>query len=250
VLVGPHGAFVADSISFMASALILAQLPDMPVRTAARIGSTGLARGFNAGLHYIATRRALLTAVLGMAAALFLIFLFDSLGALALRAIGLGESWLGLAVGGVGLGTAVGAVVIGQWGGRVHPFGIMGAGQVLTGMLVAGLGVIVSLGINATNPAWLIGWLLMGLVAAAMLVPYGFILQSQTPPEIMGRVAAAASVVQTLCQLVAPPLGAVIAEVYGIGVVFTAAGSGLAVVGLAVLLARPALAASPETVGA
>ncbi len=236
---GPGATFVADALSFVASAAFLSQLPAL-----ARSEPQGEMEGgsfwveFRAGLAHILSRRVLTIAVVGMTAAMVIIFIFDGLGALAMKALGFDESLLGIAVGAIGLGSAVGAAAVGQWGNRFNPLGIMGAGNVISGILVSAVGVAVMLGLNGTAVGWIPVWLGVGLAGAAMFVPYGYLLQVETPPEMMGRVSAAATGIQTTFQLLAPPLGAVLATSVGVGAVFGGAGVALALLGVAVLLLR------------
>ncbi len=165
-----------------------------------------------------------------------MIFIIDSIGVLALKELGVNEALFGIAVGAIGLGTAVGAVAIGQWGRRFSPFRIMGVGQVVSGAAIAGLGGAVMLSVRGTGVEWVLIYLITGISAAAVMVSYGYILQVETPRELMGRVFASAEAVQTVFQLAAPPLAAVLVQIYGVGSVFAAAGVALAVVGLLVVL--------------
>jgi len=185
-------------------------------------------------------------AVASNSAALVIIFTFDSLGVLALRELGIGEARFGLTVGSIGLGTAAGAIAIGQWGKRIHPFVTMGAGQIGGGLVVALLGVAVTLHARGTG-AWVMVYLLIGLSAAAVFVPYGYVVQVETPPELLGRVFATAGGIQNAFLVMAPPLGAVLAELWGVGFVFTTAGIALALLGLVVFFLRPAVATQAAT---
>lgn len=242
---GPRAAFMVDAATFLVSVLFIAQLPSLaPVTKTVEEADEpepGFWREFNEGLVYLFHHRTLLMAVGSMAAALFIIFTFDSLGVLALRALGIGEALFGLAVGSIGVGTALGAIAIGQWGKRLNPFTTMGIGQIGGGIVVAILGAAVMFHARGTG-AWVIVYMLIGASAAAVFVPYGYVIQVETPPELMGRVFASASGIQTVFQLMAPPLGAVLAEIWGVGFVFTAAGIALALLGLVVFLLRPDVA--------
>jgi MFS family permease len=259
---GPRAAFAIDSVTFLISAAFLSQLvlpapavvedEDAEEEEAQDEGeaAVGFWGEFRAGIAYIASSRALAVAVLGMSAALFMIFTFDGLGPLALRELGVGEALLGLAMGSVGLGTAVGAIVVSQWGNRLHPFILIGAGMLVAGVSVAVVGLAAMAHANATGLAWIPLWLLIGLAGAAIFVPYGFVLQRETPPALMGRVFASATGLQTACQLAAPVVGAAIAELTGIGFVLAAFGLGLSVVGLAVVIVRPRMRTGDDTVDA
>jgi len=101
------------------------------------------------------------------------------------------------------------------------------------------LGAAVVLSVRGTGLEWVLVYFVTGLSAAAIMVTYSFILQIETPRELMGRVFATAEGVQTVFQLLAPPLGAALAGLYGVGIVFGTAGAALALVGLLVMLASP-----------
>jgi MFS family permease len=188
-------------------------------------------------------------AVASNSAAMLIIFTFDSLSVLALRELCLGEALFGLTVASIGLGTAASAIAIGQWGKHIHPFVTMGAGQIGGGLVVALFGVAVTLHAHGTG-AWVLVYLLIGLSAAAVFVPYGYVVQVETPPELLGRVFATAGGIQNAFLVMALPLGAVLAELWGVGFVFTAAGITLALLGLVVFFLRPAVATQAATAGA
>src|SRR5205807_1993664 len=92
-IAGPRAAFILDAVTFVASAAILSRLPYVAHGLRSHGGETqGFFVEFREGLAYIVRRRTLAVAVGGMGAALFMIFLFDSLGALALKKVGLSEA--------------------------------------------------------------------------------------------------------------------------------------------------------------
>ncbi len=248
--VGPRSAFMVDAVTFLVSAALIVQLPNIAPAARTKEETEEQApsfwREFREGLSYLIHRRSLFMAVASNSAALFIIFTFDSLGVLALRELGIGEALFGLTIASIGLGTAAGAIAIGQWGKRIHPFVTMGAGQIGGGLVVALLGVAVTLHARGTG-AWVIVYMLIGLSAAAVFVPYGYVVQVETPPELMGRVFATAGGIQNAFLLLAPPLCAVLAELWGVGFVFTAAGIALALLGLVVFFLRPAVATQAAT---
>jgi ABC-type transport system involved in cytochrome bd biosynthesis fused ATPase/permease subunit len=93
----------------------------------------------------------------------------------------------------------------------------------------------------------MIVYMLIGLSAAAVFVPYGYVIQVETPPELLGRVFATAGAIQNAFLVMAPPLGAVLAELWGVGFVFTAAGIAFALLGLVVFFLRPTVAMQATT---
>ena len=247
--IGPRSAFMVNAVTFLVSAAFIVQLPTItPVAQTKEETEQAprFWREFQQGLSYLIHRRSLLMAVASNSATMLIIFTFDSLGVLALRELGLGEALFGLTIGSIGLGTAAGAITIGQWGKRIHPFVMMGAGQIGGGIVVALLGFAVTLHVRGTG-TWLIVYLLIGIAAAAVFVPYGYVVQVETPPELLGRVFATAGGIQNGFLLMAPPLGAVLAELWGVGFVFTTMGIGLAILGLVVFFLRPTVATQAAT---
>ena len=153
--VGPRSAFMVDAVTFLVSAAFIVQLPNIAPAAQTKAQTEEQApsfwREFREGLSYLIHRRSLVMAVASNSAALLIIFTFDSLGVLALRELGIGEALFGLTVGSIGLGIAAGAIAIGQWGKRIHPFVTMGAGQIGGGLVVALLGVAVTLHARGTR---------------------------------------------------------------------------------------------------
>ncbi len=241
---GSHAAFVGDALSFLASAIILSRLPALfaAISTTQEQEKQHFWQEFRAGLSYILGQRLLVVSISSVAAALFIVFTFDSLGPLAIQALGLNSSVLGLAIGSVGLGTAIGAIVIGEGGQNISPLKVMATGNIVAGVMVALVGSAALIHLRPAGAIEIVVaviiWFVMGVAAAAMVVPYEFILQKETPPDFMGRVVATASGFQTAVQFLAPLIGAVIAVTFGVGVVFAIAGVVLALLGTFLLFIR------------
>lgn len=243
--VGPRSAFLVNTLTFLVSAAFIAQLPKSETSTKAEAepqqGRTSFWREFREGLSFLLLRRSLFLAVASNTLAMFIIFTFDSMGVLALKELGVGEALFGFTIGSIGLGTAVGAIAIGQWGKQIHPFITMGLGQIAGGLVIALVGLGVALQARG-SAAWLIIYLLIGLSAAAVFVPYAYVVQVETPSELLGRVFATAGGIQNSLLLMGPPLGALLAERWGVGSVFIVAGLVLTLLGLVVFVLRPAMA--------
>lgn len=238
--VGAHGAFVADSVSFLLSAVILSGLRVEPAEpAAAEDGAKPRMRTeMAAGLRYIVGHRVLTAAVLGMAATVFLVFTFDTLTPLALGNMGYGPEMLGEWLACVGVGAVVGTVLIGQWGGGIAPLRLMGGSQAVVGLGVAAIGLTVQHTHHPPVAALLLVPLAVGFAASGLLIAYPVILQTSTPARLMGRVMAFAGILPTVLQLAAPAVGAALADAFDVGAVFTAAGLCIVVVGVAVLAQR------------
>lgn len=107
--------------------------------------------------------------------------------------------------------------------------------------MIAAAGAAVARGDVAAGPAlagWLPAFVLAGVGYAATGVAYGALLQRETPPALMGRVAGAAGALTTALPLAAPPVVALLAARHGIGPVYAALGAVTVLLGLTVLLRR------------
>jgi len=266
---GVRGAFTADAATFAASALLLAGMaagravgPQQahPPRRAACPGaaSRGAAspepsRGsfrhdLGEGVAWIIRDPSLRVAVGGMAATVFCVLTFDALAPLALRGLGLDTSMLGMAFAAVGAGAVGGALLVGQWARGIDGLWLMGAAQVLAGLLVAAIGVGVLGVIRTAAIAWLPVGLGLGVASAAIVVIHACLVQRQAPAAMVGRVTATAGAVTVALQLAAPPIGAALAAWHGVGFVFASAGAALAGLGALVVAGRRSW--RPSLVGA
>lgn len=247
--VGAHGAFVGDAVSFLCSAAILAGLPiARPEPKASGASAKKSVRSeMAAGLRFILGNRVLLTAVLGMAATVFLVFTFDTLTPLALSSLGYKSELLGEWLACFGVGAVVGTLAVGQWGGKIRPLRLMGISQALAGLCVAVIGLTV---IHAHNPpVWAVAPIpvAVGFAASGLLIAYPVILQTNTPAELMGRVIAFAGILPTVLQLAAPAIGAALASVFHVGPVFAVSGLLIVVVGIVIVAQRvPAAEPAPD----
>jgi len=237
----PRVAFGVDAVTFLVSAAILSRLPRLEIEPVEGHEPGSFLAELREGLAFVVRRRTLGIAIASMSAAVFLVFTFDTLSPLALRALGFGPSLFGLAVGGIGLGAVAGALAIGSFGQRVQPFKLLGGSKAVAGVLVALVGLGAVLELDSSPYLWLPAVLGIGLASAGVLVSFPTILQLETPPHMMGRVAATAQAIPTTLQLIAPVLGAAVATAVGVGWVLLVSGSALAAVGAIVFLAGPSV---------
>jgi MFS family permease len=238
---GLRGAFVADSISFLLSALILTRLPRIAAAPAAPHTTRRFWPEFRAGVSHIARRRALVMAVGSMVACTFLIRATDTLGIVVLKALGVTAGQLGLSFTCLGVGYVAGAIVVGQWGHKVSPLLVMGVAVLELGSLMAMLGMAVvqhMVGGGVDFFAAFVSRTLLGIGFATVGVTYGAIIQRETPSDLMGRVAATTEMLTTVVPLIAPFVVSLLAAWLGVGGAFAIAGGGLMIVGAVVVLAR------------
>ncbi len=244
LLAGPRGAFAADALSFLVSAACLAalRLPDVACRVDAeppveRPLLAQLRSDFADGVAYIAHTPLLVVAVAAQMLEALIIESNDSLSVLAFKGLGMSATVVGFAIGCSGLGNVVGALAIGQWGSRIPPLRQMGVGKALVGLVGGSMGVALLLGIQG-DARWFPALVLGGVGFAAIWVPFGYIVQRETPPELLGRVSATSGALYTTTGLAGPPLGALLAQQIGVGMVFTLSASAIALLGLLLILIR------------
>ncbi len=238
---GLRGAFVADSISFLLSALILTRLPRLSAPPATAQTTRRFWPEFRAGVTHIARRRALVMAVGSMIAAAFLIRATDTVGVVVLKDLGVTETQLGLSFTCLGIGYVAGAIVVGQWGHRVSPLLVIGLAVLELGSLMAMMGMAVVEQMSGGGVDFFAAFVsrtLLGVGFATGGVTYGAIVQRETPADLMGRVSATTEMLTTVVPLAAPFLVSLIAAWLGVGWAFAIAGGGLMIVGAVVVLAR------------
>lgn len=242
VIGGPRFAFILNALTFVVSAAILSRLP----ATGRSAPSGERARRFTddlrAGIQHILRSRGLLIGVGGMVVASFLIRSTDTLGAIVLKALGISEGMQGLSSTALGVGYVGGTLLVGQWGQRFQPLAIFSGGTMLVGSMLAVTGTAAILefsGISMIVVVAFIGRMLIGAGFATMAESYGFILQRDTPAEMVGRVTATSRSVVAGVPLVAPLLATLLADRWGLGTAYTTFGLAMVVVGVAVMLVRP-----------
>jgi MFS family permease len=248
----PRVAFGVDAASFLLSALILSRMQpiDDPRGQRAEEDEDDEEGGYWAelreGIAYIAGRRTLVLAIVGLGATIFLLFSFDTLAPLAFQELGVSRSLFGLTVAGIGLGGVLGAIAVGRYGGDANPFSLLGGGVSIVGCCVALIGFALVTSLDAPQWIWVPVLVVVGIASAGILVASPTIIQRETPAELMGRVSTSANAIPTGLQMFAPIAGAALAEWQSVGFVFSAAGAGLAGLGLVVLAIRPPVGVGVE----
>lgn len=189
------------------------------------------------GIKHIARTPLLKISIIISSAAFFIIFLYDGLFVFIAQLLGFTQGNFGLLISGVGLGSVVGSLILGQWTHwRKKPIHFMSGASIFSGTLIicVGLG---SMGLIELPPnLWILGAFFLGLLGSGEAVPYGFVLQSETPKHLMGRVSSAAMSLQTFSMLIAPAAGALLAKIAGVPTVLIGAGLATCLLGSFVLL--------------
>ncbi|TCP54744.1 putative MFS family arabinose efflux permease [Tumebacillus sp. BK434] len=241
----PSFVFLLEAALFLGSMLFLMRLPHMPKAIGEEASEekagqqeSAFWKQFREGLRFIGANRVLATAITLMAVRFFLIFLYDGLLVLWGKEVGMPEEYFGIFLGAVGLGTVLGTLVVGQWSfWSARPIRMMAVTGAVSGIAILTL-ALGSFHLIPSHPAmWVALFFAVGFIGAGSAVPYGFVLQKETPSNIIGRVTGAANSISNLSMFAAPALGAVVAEWIGTGGVFAIAGTGTILTGLVALLA-------------
>jgi predicted MFS family arabinose efflux permease len=225
-LFGVRSPFIFEAAGFLIAVAILMALPT--IETEASIKKqhqTSYLEDLTEGIRHIFTARILKAAIILSSIAFFIIFLYDGLFVFVAQNLGFAGEEFGLLVSSVGFGSVVGALLLGRFTSwKNKPIHLMASASVMSGILILLIGVGVYGVFELPKILWMAGAFLLGILASAEGVPYGYVLQSETPKNIMGRVSSAAASLQTFSMLVAPAAGALLAKCIGVSGVLVGAG--------------------------
>lgn len=223
VFTTPQMAFLIDSISYTVSALLLLFLPKMTNEKQETTEKNKIFKGFwkdlREGLVFISNKKILLMLILFNGTVFFIVYLFDSLGVLLARDMGIEDSVFGIFISIVGVGALVGALTIGQWSGKYNHLNILSISAFTLGsmLILTGLGGFGYL--PTVIPLWLAIWFIIGLSIGTISVCYGYLLQLHTPQQLMGRVSSSANALVNGAMVISPTIGSLLAiwiEVSGV----------------------------------
>ncbi|MGM9949540.1 MAG: MFS transporter [Lysinibacillus sp.] len=244
-LFGAKSPFLFEAAGFFIAILFLLTMPAIDEKVEAvgafekdqAEGKKSFWRELLSGIRHISQTPLLKLSVVLSSIAFFIIFLYDGLFVFVAQKLGFSEGDFGLLVSAVGLGSVVGSLLMGSWTEwKRKPIHFMAGAAVFSGFLIILMGLGSMNVITLPHVGWLVGAFLLGLLGSGESVPYGFILQSETPKEMMGRVSAVATSVQTFSMLIAPITGALLAKWVGVSAVLAGAGSATCLLGIVILL--------------
>ncbi len=249
VLVSPRAVFVVNACTFvvavLAARLLRATSPPAEKADAHYLGELG--EGFR---HVFGSRvlRSLLTV---MCCLMAIVFLYDSMAALIVPALGMGPSCIGYMISAVGLGGFVGSLFMARFAARMRPFLTIAGSVLVIGCIIAAIGFSISRGIHLDAVVWVCAIFLLGIVSAGILVTFPVLVHSETPVELTGRVWALMNSVPAVLNVLAPALAAALASWLGLGGLLLAAGAALLLTGLVVAarlgdVANPHRPSAPE----
>ncbi|GIN94760.1 putative MFS-type transporter YfiS [Siminovitchia terrae] len=244
-LFGAKSPFLFEAVGFFIAILLLLTLPNMDEQeTNAKNKSKNKNRDNGHfwkelldGIKHISYTPLLKSSVILSSVAFFIIFLYDGLFVFIAQNLGFTEGNFGLLISALGLGSVSGSLLMGNWTHwKRKPLHLMSSAFLFSGSLIITIG-LGSIGIvNLPQFGWVIGAFFLGFMSSGESAPYGFVLQSETPKHMMGRVSAVATSLQTFSMLIAPAAGSLLAKWIGVSIVLIGAGGATCLLGTIVLI--------------
>lgn len=218
-VMAPQSVFLANAmLSLLAAVLLIG----FPAALRAPADPEGTFAGLRNALGVIRARSQLRFALLAMAMLIGATFLFDTLIPPHLKALGFDRQIVGFTVSATGVGMLLGALTP-MRETPTHMRWELGVGGLTASALLLLLGMAeirsVPLGL-ATLIAIFVGF---GVLSARIFIPLRVMLQRETPPQHMARVAALSESANTAALLLPPFVGAAIAQSSSTGWSFVAA---------------------------
>jgi DHA3 family macrolide efflux protein-like MFS transporter len=239
-------AFWVDSVTYIASAVLIASISVAPVARVAKEKGQGLIGSFRAlggeireGWRFLRGEAVLLAntlqatagqAMLGVLLALTPIYagtLIDTTGLTEEAAKRMSIEAYGFLEAAIGAGNLIGGFIIGLIGSRLALGKMVIVGYVATGGMVAALALAGNL------PAALAIMFGVGVANLAFVIPSQTLFQRRTPPEMMGRVLSLRYSLVVGTATLATGVGGVLGELFGAAVVIGVFGLVTVAAGLA-----------------
>lgn len=245
-LFGVKSPFLFEMGGFLIGLLFLFRLPKIVQDSITSdhgndSNETNFKKQLKEGIQHIFAMPLLKISVILSAAAFFIIFLYDGLFIFIAKEIGFNGEDFGLLVSAVGVGSVAGSLLLGSWTGWKNlPVQLMAFSSLVSGLLIVAIGLGGLKVFSLAQWGWMAGAFALGLLGSSQSIPYGYVLQSQTPSHMMARVSAAASSIQTFSMLIAPAAGAMLAKMIGVPFVLIWAGILTTLLGFGVLSYRTA----------
>ncbi|WP_079509135.1 MFS transporter [Mesobacillus jeotgali] len=223
---GVKSPFIFEGVGFLIAIAFLLTLPKIKnEEIEQKQQKNSYLEDLTEGIRHILSARILKAAILLSSIAFFIIFLYDGLFVFVAQLLGFASEEFGLLVSSVGFGSVIGAIILGKFTGwKNKPIHLMATASVMSGMLILTIGIGVMGIFELPKTLWMAAAFLLGILASAEGVPYGYVLQSETPKNIMGRVSSTAASLQTFSMLAAPAAGALLAKWIGVPGVLASAG--------------------------
>ncbi|MFF6843857.1 MFS transporter [Streptomyces tanashiensis] len=243
----PRAVFAANACTFLVGVITARALrsTSSPSPSADQHYFKELGEGF----RHVFGSRLLRSLLFVMCSLMFVVFLYDSMAALIVPALGMGTPYIGYMVSAVGLGGVAGSLLMGRFAGRLRPFLTMAGSVLVIGCIIVVIGFTIVRDIRIDSAIWLCVIFLLGIASAGILVTFPSVVHSETPVELTGRVWALMNSVPAVLNVLAPMTAAALVAWIGLGSLLLLAGAALLLtaVAVAVRLGRVPPTAPPPT---
>ncbi len=226
-LLGARVCYVADSVSFLCSGLLIASLAlkqpftaalsgtSAPVSAAPSKGLASILPDMREGIDFIVHHAEVLFVILALAAGMFILGCFGPLIAVYTRdSLHASTGTYSIISAMIGAGMLAGVNVLNTLGKKLKN----------TTLVYSGLGgIAVGLCLLAGIPhvwAAIVANLVIGCAVAAIIVPANVLIQQETPPALMGRVGSTNMSLVFTAQILGLVLSGILAQRIGVRSVF------------------------------
>jgi MFS transporter, DHA3 family, macrolide efflux protein len=221
---GPTICYAIDFVTFLVSAGLIGSVAivravsparDTPAEASANSKIRQVFHEMGEGTRFIVHHAPISFVVMAMAAGMFVIGCFGPLIAIYVREWLHGEAGVfGLVTAMVGTGMMLGMPLVRRLSGRVP-----NATLVLGGLAGIGVGALL-LGAFTWVATAMLACFTLGFMFAGVVVPAQTLIQSETPPELMGRISSTLMSSVFFAQVLGLVLSGFLAEAFGVRAVF------------------------------
>ncbi|MEU9448705.1 MFS transporter [Streptomyces sp. NPDC048277] len=221
----PRAVFAANACTFLVGVLTARAL--RTTSSPSRNTDLHYFEELREGFRHVFGSRILRSLLFVMCSLMFVVFLYDSMAALIVPALGMGTPYIGYMVSAVGLGGVAGSLLMGHFAERLRPFLTMAGAVLVIGCIIVAIGFAIVQEIRLDSTVWLCVIFLLGIASAGILVTFPTIVHSETPVGLTGRVWALMNSAPTVLNVLAPALAAALVVWTGLGHLLLMAGAAL-----------------------
>jgi MFS family permease len=231
-LLSPQWIFALNALVSLVAASLIWNIT-IPARERAPEAEEGgsFFRAF-AGFQEVLAKPKLLMGIMFVAVSLFAVFLYDTFIVLLAVDFGFSASVYGWSIAAVGGGGVAGALLVARVELGDRHLRLMAGGAVVSGVAIAGLGLLSIFGYPVPMLVFLALFFGVGVCTAFMQIPYRALVQREASASKMARVVAAGEAISVIAMLSAPLLGGLLVAGFGAGFPFALGGGLLIVVAL------------------
>jgi MFS family permease len=215
---GAASCYLADSVSFIGSALLIFSVAFLPAAKTPIQQASGLARvwlDMKQGINFIIHHAGLLFVILALACGMFVIGCFGPLIAVYVRDdLHASTQVFGIASALIGVGMLLGVNALAAFAKNAKS-----ATLVYAALAGIGLGLLI---LAFASHVWttFLGTLVIGFAVAGIIIPSQTMIQQETPQALMGRVGSTVMSLVFTAQISGLVLSGILANSLGVREVF------------------------------